>query len=130
MNTRQIVLAAGALACMLSAQAFAQDSNWVDIKDPQELRALYSNKTFHVKLEGSRSVGWYRADGRGLSVQRNGCFLRTWNVKGQQVCLTDANGTSCFELRRNKADPSEIITRDVDTHAMMGFTVDDGAPDF
>jgi hypothetical protein len=130
MNLRQIVVAAGAFACLLSAGALAQDSNqWVPIKDPQELRAIYSNKTFHPK--GAVGVVYYRADGRALVVWPNKRFSRTWEVKGQQVCITDAElGTSCFELQRNKANPNEIIARDVKTHAMVAFTVEDGVPDF
>ena len=129
MSLRQIVVAAGALACLLSTGALAQDSTqWVSIKDPQELRAIYSNKTFHVK--GGRGIVYYRADGRGLVVWPHKRFPRTWEVKGQQVCLTDADGTSCYELQRNKANPNEIVARDVKTHAMMAFTVEDGVPDF
>ena len=130
MNLRQIVFAAGGFACLLSAGALAQESSpWVDIKNPQELRALYSNKTFHVA--GGQGVVYYRADGHGLVVWPNRRFPRTWDVKGQQVCITDAVlGTSCFELQRNKANPVLILARDVKTHAMMVFTVEDGVPDF
>ena len=130
MNPRQIVVAAGALAWLLSAVAFAQESNqWVDIKNPQELRAIYSNKT--VRPIGGRGIVYYRADGRALVVWPNRRFPRAWEVKGQQVCFTDAVlGTSCFELQRNKVNPNEFLARDVKTHAMMGFTVEDGVPDF
>jgi len=49
MSLRQILVGAGAFACLLSTGALAQDSNpWVAIKNPQELRAIYSNKTFHT----------------------------------------------------------------------------------
>lgn len=51
-------------------------------------------------------------------------------MKGQQVCLTDADGTSCYELKRNRGNPNQILARDVKTNAMMGFTVEDGVPDF
>ena len=129
MNLRQIVVAAGVFACLLSAGALAQDSNqWVDIKNPQELRAIYSNKTFHSI--GGRGFRYYRADGRGLVVWPTKRFPCTWEVKGRQVCVTDADGTSCYELQRNKANPNKFIARDVNTHAMVAFTVEDGVPDF
>lgn len=129
MNLRQILVGAGAFACLLSTGALAQDSNpWVAIKNPQELRAIYSNKTFHTI--GGRSIAYFRADGRGLIVWPNKQFPRSWEVKGQQVCLTDADGTSCYELKRNKRNPNQILARDVNTNAMMGFTVEDGVPDF
>jgi hypothetical protein len=44
----RIAVAAGALLLLASPPAFSQ-GDWVDIKDPAELRALYSNKTLKGK---------------------------------------------------------------------------------
>jgi hypothetical protein len=42
--TSRVVILTGLLVCMLAAPSVAQSpKDWVDIKDPKELRALYSN---------------------------------------------------------------------------------------
>ena len=52
--------------CLLAAPAFAAD--WIAIKSPQELTALYSNKTF----KGNGWTAHYRDDGKGVMILRSG----------------------------------------------------------
>jgi hypothetical protein len=69
MKRRYAAIVAGALAGMISMAVLAAgSSDWAAIKSPNELRALYSNKTFTGKGPiGNTFVGYYRSDGRGWS---------------------------------------------------------------
>lgn len=132
MKTRDIALVTGTLACMLAIPVLAQGSkHWLDIKNPSELRALYSNKTFKGKgPNGGHFVGYYSADGRGLLISSNQRYPRTWAVKGDEVCVTDVAATNCFRFQRNKAHRNEIVAIQVPDHWMVTFTVKDGVPKF
>lgn len=132
MNAKSIALITAALTFILSVPAAAQSSSdWVEITDPQELRALYSNKTFKGRAgDGNPFVGYYRADGNGLLIWGGQRIPRTWQVKGSQVCVTAQEVTSCFELRRHKSNRNEIIARHVTAYWISQFTVEDGVPNF
>ena len=118
------------VAAMLGVTALsAQAEDWVDIKDPAELRALYSNKTFR----GNGWVGHYRADGTGLFIVQNSPPVRrTWEVKGtDQVCVTPEVGlVQCFTFKRVSADRTKLMVTNVKTQASTFFTVEDGVPKF
>ena len=135
MKTRDIALVTGTLACMLAIPVLAQGSkDWVDIKSPDELRALYSNKTFTGEAFAPRGripfVGYYRADGSGVLVVNDQRIPRTWAVKGDEVCITDFRATNCLRYQRNKAQPNQIIGRQGQQHWAVRFTVKDGVPKF
>jgi hypothetical protein len=132
MQRRYAAIVAGTLAGMISMAALAAgSSDWVAIKSPNELRALYSNKTFTGKGPfGNTFVAYYRSDGRGVVVANNQRIPRTWAVKGDEVCVTDASGTNCFQLQRNKLHPNEIFARQTPDHWAVFFTVKDGVPKF
>ena len=102
------MLAAGAALCLAAALPL-QAADWVDVKDPKALRALYSNKTFKGKDYLDRPwVGHYRADGQGVMVIHDGTRIpRTWSVKGNdQVCLKLPWETACYRLQRHAAKPA------------------------
>jgi len=132
MKSRNIAFLTGALICMLSAPAMPQSSkNWVDIKDPKELRAIYSNKTFRGKAFGEPFVAHYRSDGKGILISGELRTPRTWEVKGKdQVCVTDAMATNCFKFQRNKTNRNEIVATQVKDRFLLQFTVEDGIPEF
>jgi hypothetical protein len=133
MTSRSVAFVVGALFCMLSAPAIPQSSeDWVDIKSPNELRALYSNKTFRGKGSGGTPfVGHYSADGRGILIQGDRRTPRTWAVKGEdQVCVTHDWGTDCYTFQRNGKNRNEIIGRHVAYGWIVRFTVEDGIPEF
>ena len=87
MKWRNIGFMAGVLVFMLSGPVFSQE--WVDIKDPKELRALHSNKTFKCQVRETPFVEHYRADGKGILVhsteQRLAC---SWEVRGNDQCVS------------------------------------------
>ena len=88
-------------SCLLIPQVAAQGaSEWADVKDPQELQSLYSDKTHRSRT----AVWYYRADGTGLR-QEQGSEIRiprAWAVRGDRVC-TGPRGEepTCFHLQRN-----------------------------
>lgn len=114
----------------LSATATAQSSSdWVDIKDAKELRALYSNKTF-------RGVGWvghFRDDGKGILISGGGKpEPRTWKVEGNdQVCVTKAdNSVTCNRFQRNRKKPQQHAVTQLPSGMTFTFDVEDGIPKF
>ena len=66
MSSKIFVLITGVMFFMLSGAAAAQD--WVDIKNPKELRALHSNKTFKGTWSGVPYAAHNRADGKGIFI--------------------------------------------------------------
>lgn len=132
MKSRNILLMAGAIIWMFSASAMSQSSkDWLDIKNPKELRALFSNKTFNGKVVGGPTlVGYYRSDGKGLLIFGGQKIPRTWEVKGSKVCVTDAATTVCYTFQRNKKNPNEILIYDPARKSSTLVTVQDGVPKF
>jgi len=135
MASRMIVLITGVMFLMLSGPAASQD--WVDIKSPEELRALHSNKTFRSTFSGVPVVEHYRADGKGILISAELRIPCTWEVKGNdQVCISFQEGTDCFRFQRSKKNPDEYVrtrtqhgTRRA-TSSMEILKVEDGIPEF
>lgn len=130
MRWRSIVFMAVVMVFMLSGPVASQD--WVDIKDPKELRALHSNKTFKCYVKETPFVEHYRADGKGVLIYsaeyRVAC---TWEVKGNdQVCVSDERGSVCWQFQRSKRNPDEYFKRNPHTANMVIFKVEDGIPQF
>lgn len=107
-------------------------SEWIQIYDPAELRALYSNKTFVGAGVTSMAsfISHYSADGRGVSILGGKTYPRTWAVDGDQVCVTSAAGTDCWIYWRHRDDRKLVkSTRLKDGWTWKG-TVEDGIPKF
>ena len=130
MKLRNIALMTGVLFFMLSGPVASQ--NWVDIKDPKDLRALFSNKTFRSTVGGVSVVEHYRADGKGILVSGEMRTPYTWEVKGKdQVCISDAKrGTDCCRFQRSKKNRDEYVRRCQYDSYMGTFIVEDGVPEF
>jgi hypothetical protein len=125
-------LCAAIASCLLVPQAMAQGASaWVDIKDPQELRALYSGKTHRSRA----FVAYYRADGAG-QYQSQGADIRhpySWALKGDQVCSGPKGGApTCYRLQRSSKNPNEVLAHGerLGERIMLWFTVEDGIPKF
>lgn len=127
-----LVLAASLAASLPATAALAQSAkDWVDVKDPAELRAIYANKTLRGKGgDGSPVVGHYRADGKGLLIVGGQRIPRSWEVKGSEVCVTDAKATNCFQLQRHKLNRNDIIVQHVKDRWIAQLTIEDGVPQF
>lgn len=121
------------LAALALAAGSAMASDWQDIKDPQALKGLYSNKTFKGKDWMERPwVGHYRADGRGVMVIHDGTRIpRTWSIKGNdQVCVKLPWETACYRLQRHAAKAGIYRSINIANDMTTEFTVEDGVPKF
>ena len=130
MRSGNLAILIATIVCVLPAPVLAQSpSDWVDIKDPNELRTLYSNKTFR----GNGWVGHYRADGKGIVISQGGKPQpRTWEVKGNdRVCVTPSDRpASCYRFQRNRKKPNELVITEATSGAALTFTLEDGIPKF
>ena len=133
MKSSKVALIAGALICALLAPATSQSADdWVAIKDPTELRAIYGNKTIRgVTMTGTAFVGHYGADGKGIMIFGDKRIPRTWRVKGnEQVCVTDVSGTACYVYWRHRDKQNAIKNMNVENGWTSEYTVEDGIPKF
>lgn len=123
---------AASLAGLLASAAPALASDWQDIKDPAELRALYSNKTIRGKDWMDRPfVGHYRSDGQGVLLFKGDRYSRTWAVKGDdQVCISTSVRTRCYRFQRHTAKPGVYRIIDVHDDRPTMVTVEEGVPKF
>jgi hypothetical protein len=130
MRWRNIVLMTGVVVFLLSGPAASQE--WVDIKDPKDLRALHSNKTFKSTYGGVTVVGHYRADGKGIMISGQQREPFTWEVKGNdQVCYSFPNTTRCWQFQRSKKNPDEYVRREPSGERRLDVVkVEDGIPEF
>ena len=124
-----------------SARAVAED--WISIKNPGELRNLFSNKTFrtHEKIHGW--IAHFRDDGRGISkgvltkadntLHFGSPSPRKWEIKGtDQVCITslDTSAVSCYRFQRHRKLRNEFMMTNVSSNYVDSITVEDGIPTF
>jgi len=112
---------------LLSGRSWAQ-GEWIDIHDPAEVRAIYTNTT----IRGMGFVGYYRADGRGVMTAADRKPQgRRWFVKddGQGCAAIDAGPTLCYRFQRHRDSPSLIRIRDIANGANFTATVEQGVPD-
>lgn len=125
----RLYLATAALA--LAAPTAASD--WQDIRDPQVLKGIYSNKTFRGKDWMDRPwAGHYRADGRGILVTHDGSRIpRRWAVHGNdQVCVESQFPRACYRFQRHVSKAGVYRVINVANDEMMEVTVEDGVPKF
>jgi hypothetical protein len=113
---------------LLSAAAFGQAGDWINVTDPKDVADIYTNKTI-------KSMGWtgyYRADGRGFIIAPNMKPIgRKWFVQGNdQGCATlDSGPTMCFRFQRHKDNRNLIRIIDLARGANFTATVEEGIPD-
>lgn len=103
------LLAAGIGAALLAGGCATEDTSkdWVDIKDANELRAIYSDKTIngHIMWDYFRPYVLYsKADGTGTIHMEGRQIPMTWALKGSdQVCLKWGSASPCLTYQRHKA---------------------------
>lgn len=128
MRWRNITFMTVVLVFILSSSAASQQ--WVDIKNPKELRALHSNKTFKYTSMQLPVVEHYRADGKGIWISAQQRAPITWEVKGDQVCVSYPDQTLCWDYQRSKKNPDEYVRRCPSNAWMAVVTVENGIPEF
>ena len=128
MRLRNIVFMTVVLVFILTSPAVSQQ--WVDVKDPKDLKALHSNKTFRYTYFQLPFVEHLRADGKGIYISAQQRAPITWEVKGDQVSISYPNQTLCWDYQRSKKNPDEYVRR-CPSNAWMGVvTVENGIPEF
>ncbi len=121
----------GPVAPAAAAAAVAPaTAEWIPIQNAKELRAIYADTTIQGTAEVGQSrrvipfTGQYRSDGTGMLFISGRQIPRTWEVRGNdQVCATDRAGRNCYRLERNSSDPNRIRGRNVESGALIEFTV-------
>lgn len=105
---------------------------WIEIREPEELRAIYSNTTIKGEVfrpdstRGTPIVGHFRSDGTGILIMGDQRLPRTWEVRGNDlVCVTDARATNCYRYARSESNRSEILGRHVSSGVTVRFTVEE-----
>jgi len=120
-------------AAALSIAGAAAASDWQDIKDPQVLKGLYSNKTFKGKDYLDRPwTGHYRADGKGVLVTHDGSRIpRNWAVEGRdRVCVESQFPRVCYRFQRHAAKAGVYRSINIANDMTTEFVVEDGVPKF
>jgi hypothetical protein len=132
-NLGRVAILASALLAFSAPPTLAQDAkDWVDIKDPEALRALFSDKTHRSRAY----VAHYRADGQGILLSKGSDIrhARTWQLKGgDQVCAGPKGDTpTCYRYQRSTKNPAEVLATGElrGQRVMLWFTVEDGIPKF
>jgi hypothetical protein len=99
---RHAAILAGALLGLAAAPAFAQGSKeWVEIKDPTELRALFANTTFKGRNQaGDAFTAYNHVDGMRQLVISQMDFMQHWRING---------GEACFQIR-DRSTPETCLT--------------------
>jgi hypothetical protein len=132
-NLGRVAILASALLAFSPPPAQGQGSkDWVDIKDPEALRALFSDKTHRSRAY----VAHYRANGQGILLSKGSDIrhARTWQLKGgDQVCAGPKGDTpTCYRYQRSTKNPAEVLATGElrGQRVMLWFTVEDGIPKF
>lgn len=123
---RHFSIGATLLGLLFAASASAQ---WVDIKDPNELRALFSNKTFKgTNAGGDVFTAYNRADGTRLLVIPQSELTQKWKVTGSdQVCTESFDGsTNCNTYQKHASNRDEYRARRVKDGTIVSFKVTEG----
>lgn len=131
MKSRSIVFLMSALVCLFAVPTVAHSqSDWVDVKNPKEIRALLANNSL---TDGWGNVQSFRADGKVLAVYQSGRRTQhTWEVKSNDhVCAIPPilGPEECWRMQRNRQNQSKV--RFVFSDGMsVALTLKAGVPNF
>ena len=131
MNSKIIAFLISAFVCAFSVPTVAHSqSDWIDVKNPKEIRALLADKSL---TDAYGTVRSFRADGKALAVSQTGTRTQhTWEVKGDdQACATPPiiGAEECWRITRNWQNQSKV--RFVYSGGLsVAMTVKAGVPSF
>ena len=122
---------AGMLLSLAALPASAQGSkDWVEIKDPIELRALFANTTFKGQNhEGDTFTAYNHADGMRQLVITQADFMQHWRINGAEVCtqtLSRLIPEFCFAYSKHATRKGEYQARRVKDGAISSFALTPG----
>lgn len=123
MTNRNAWTAAILTLLMVPLGAYAQ--TWEPVDDPEVLRSLFSDTVIEGTLEsGEKAVARYREDGTGVLEAWGKAFPRTWEVKGDQVCVGIGQQTPCYRLERSAESPGVYRARNLVTGESLELSID------
>jgi hypothetical protein len=134
---QRTMVAVASAALFVAATSFAA-GEWIAVKNPAELRSLFSNKTFRYEKAFHGWIAQFREDGtgvwrevvaRGSSLVAGDPLLRKWAIKGRdQVCITsiDTGAVHCYRFERNRKRRNELTMMDVSSQFIVTIIVEDG----
>jgi hypothetical protein len=103
---KPLAVSAGAVILSLGCASLDDSADWIDIKEPGELRALFSNKVMSGRTwYGYTFSGRYWADGEGEFHPPHGSPVHLyWEVVGNdKVCFTPTTlRTVCHYYARHR----------------------------
>ena len=105
-------------------------SKWIQIKNPDELAAIYSDTTLTGTFKGRRWTGYYCAEGTGVLHLGGRERPRKWWVEGQdKLCIEDKRAV-CYHFysHDNKKDRFRGVATSGDIKAT--FKREIGRPDY
>ena len=124
-----LVASLGGAAVITATPAWSQE--WKEVKNPKEIRALLSNKTWSGRgADGRQAVSYFRADGVGLKIAEGERIPRTWRVRDDGLYCVTEKDEYCFRIQQNTAKPSEIRSTVESGLHELAFHVEDGIPNF
>jgi hypothetical protein len=119
---KQLLKQAGILAAGLfcATQALA---GWSDVADEKELRAVQASSTFHGSdVYGRAFITAFEQDGTAMVEIDRSHMTIPWHFAGdRQLCLEWQEGTECYRLQKNDAQPGyrALRVRDGDEMAVL-----------
>lgn len=119
MSIRQNVISIIGLGLWFVTTA-VQAENWQPIKNPDQLKKLFSDTTMETTLkEDVKAIATYKRDGTGEIQAWGDTFKRTWDIRGKdQACVGLGEQTYCYTLERdldakNRYRATNLTTRQV-----------------
>jgi|LKGT01.1.fsa_nt_gi hypothetical protein len=102
---------------------------WERIVGERELEAFVSGATAEITIKpGVIATGEYYPDGTAKIEAWNEVFPRTWEIRGaDQVCYSSETDTNCFFLERNRSNPEEFRSRNVETGETTRFRLSESS---
>jgi len=101
------LIAAWALFSATSTSAWAQE--WKELKNPQEIRALLSNKTLSgLGADGRQAVSYFRSDGVGLKIVEGERIPRAWKVRDDGLYCVESPRVSWRPVGLSQADRTKV----------------------
>lgn len=127
----KVKLCVGALSWLFAAPAMSQGSDgWVQIKDPKELQALFTNTTFKgITNTGEQFTAYNHADGMRQLVIPQLDFMQHWRINGGEACFqvrSRSTPETCLTYSKHATRKGEYQSRRVKDGALSSFALTPG----
>lgn len=130
MTLTKSVLLTAAYATLFAWSCGASSKDWLDVTDPAELKALFTDTTFQGKSStGEPFTAHNRSDGLRQIVIPQMDLIQKWRVSGSEVCAQIRDGTLpevCETYQKHAARKGEYQSRRIKDGAVSTLTVKRG----